>query len=178
MSRNGDWMQTYLGLKFWPVDPRPEEVSIVDIAHALACQCRYGGHSSEFYSVAQHSLIVSHIVPAEHAKWGLLHDAAEAYLVDLPRPIKRFSALGNQYKHIEERLMACICQRFGLEIDEPSSVKEADNIALMTEKRDLMPNSPDKWAETAEPLEAIISPMSWVQAKRAFLERFGELGIN
>lgn len=87
-ERKGDWIQTYTGRQFWPLDPKPEEVCIEDIAHALSQQCRYAGHTIRFYSVAQHSVEIALRVPRAAALWGLLHDAAEAYLVDLPRPVK------------------------------------------------------------------------------------------
>src|ERR1039457_118422 len=80
---------TFSGLRFWPLDPNPEKILIDDIAHALAHQCRFGGHASRFYSVAEHSVHVSRLCPPEDALWGLLHDASEAYLVDLPRPLKQ-----------------------------------------------------------------------------------------
>ena len=79
-ERRGDWIQTYLGIQFWPLDPRPEEVMLFDIAHSLSNMCRFTGHCREFYSVAQHSVIVSQNVPREDAAWGLLHDASEAYM--------------------------------------------------------------------------------------------------
>ena len=85
MKRKGDWMQTHSGIQFWPLDPRPEDILIEDIAHALSNQCRFAGHCCFHYSVAQHSVLVSENVPAQDAMWGLLHDAGEAYLVDLPR---------------------------------------------------------------------------------------------
>lgn len=66
--RHGDWMQTYSGRKFWPVDPRPEEVFIEDIAHALSMICRFGGHSLVFYSVAQHSVLVARNLKREHKR--------------------------------------------------------------------------------------------------------------
>ena len=88
-ARKGDWIQTFTGRAFYVLDPRPEDVDIEDIAHALSMQCRFAGHCREFYSVAQHSVTASWLVPPEDALWGLLHDAAEAYVVDLPRPIKR-----------------------------------------------------------------------------------------
>lgn len=169
-------MQTYTGIQFWPIDPRIEEVRIVDIAHSLSNQCRYAGHCSSFYSVAQHSIMVSNIVPPEDAMWGLLHDAAEAYLVDLPRPIKRYSTLGDYYRKVEFRLMLTIIDRFHLSSFEPDSVKLADNIALMTEMRDLMPNPPAKRREDADPLEDIIVPLSPVVCKELFLRRFKEVG--
>jgi len=177
MERNGDWMQTFTGRQFWPVDPRPEEVSIVDIAHALAHQCRYAGHCKSFYSVAQHSVIVSRTCDPRDALWGLLHDAAEAYLVDLPRPVKRFSDLGAHYRDLEARLVRVICERFGLSVVEPPSVKHADDVALVTEMRDLMAPPPVVWREArnTEPLGMTIYPHSPEVAKREFLDRFEEL---
>ena len=177
MERNGDWMQTFTGRQFWPIDPRPDEISIVDIAHALANQCRYAGHCKAFYSVAQHSVIVSHACDFDDALWGLLHDAAEAYLVDLPRPIKRFSELGAHYRDVEAALMRVICERFKLSLPEPVSVKKADNVVLVTEMRDLMAQPPEKWKESwsNEPLKTKIYPLSPEVAKREFLDRFEEL---
>ena len=175
MSRDGDWMQTFTGKQFWPMDPRVDEVCIADIAHALSMQCRYAGHCTEFYSVAEHSVRVSWIVPAPCAMWGLLHDASEAYLVDLPRPIKRYSALGDRYREIEERLMLVIAARFGLGDQEPSEVKDADDVMLMTEKRDLMPNSPAKWRETSEPLASVILPWAPAIAEQRFMHRYEHL---
>lgn len=176
-ARLGDWLQTFTGVQFWPLDPRPDEISLLDIAHSLSNQCRFSGHVTKFYSVAQHSVLVAEIVPPEDAAWALLHDATEAYLVDLPRPIKRYSKLGDEYREIEKRLMRCICERFGLQIYEPQSVKVADDILLMTEKRDLMPNSPQKWRETSEPLSRIIQPWKPAKAKQRFLETAEALGL-
>ena len=177
MKRIGGWMQTYTGRQFWPIDPRADEICIADIAHALANQCRFAGHCLSFYSVAQHSLIVSCICDPEDALWGLLHDAAEAYLVDLPRPIKRFSDLGARYREVESALMAIVCKRFGLPVHEPESIKKADNVAVVTEMRDLMSRPPALWAEArnSDPLAAIILPLSPKDAEMEFLRRFAEL---
>lgn len=177
-ARIGDWMQTYIGVQFWPLDPRPVDINLFDIAHALSNQCRFAGHVTEFYSVAQHSVLVAGIVPSEHAAWALLHDAAEAYLVDLPRPIKRYSTIGTEYREVESRLMAAICKRFGLPVEEPAEVKAADDIALMTEKRDLMPNCPAKWREDVEPLLERIQCWGPSRSEAMFLARARELGLN
>ena len=175
-QRIGDWMQTYTGVQFWPLDPHLEDIRIEDIAHSLSMQCRYAGHTKDFYSVAQHSVLVSQIVPPEDALWGLMHDAAEAYLVDLPRPLKRHNRMGELYCEIEDRLMVKICQRFHLPPTPPDSVKVADNIVLMTEKRDLMCKSPSQWRESAEPMvESIKWQYPWA-AENCFLYRFKELG--
>ncbi len=99
-KRKGDWMQTCSGLKIWPMDPRPEEICLNDIAHALSMICRFSGHTKKFYSVAEHSVFVSHHVKSENAIYGLLHDSSEAYISDIIRPVKVFVP---EYKKIENR---------------------------------------------------------------------------
>ena len=99
-ERKGDWMQIFTGKKFWPLDPKSEEVDIKDIAHSLAFQCRFNGHSNYFYSIAQHSVIVSKIVSKDQAFAALLHDAAETYIGDMVSPLKRFMP---EFKEIENK---------------------------------------------------------------------------
>src|SRR5271165_7548492 len=89
-NRKGDWIQTYTGRVMYPLDPRPEEINIIDIAHALSNLCRFTGHVRTFYSVAEHSVRVSQHCDPKDALWGLLHDASEAYLADMSRPMKRY----------------------------------------------------------------------------------------
>lgn len=175
--RQGDWIQTHSGRAMHPLDPRVEEIDIFDIAHSLALQCRYTGHVKNFYSVGEHSVRVSHIVPPEYAMWGLLHDASEAYLTDMSRPVKRSSVLGAEYVKVEKRLMEVICEKFNLTLPEPPEVKKADNILLMTEKRDLLANGNclPKWQETEEPLVETIIPWSWQIAEQAFINRYFDL---
>lgn len=174
-SRKGDWIQTFSGVCFYPLDARTEEIRIGDIAHALSLQCRFAGHCRCFYSVAEHSVRVSCAVPPADALWGLLHDAAEAYLVDLPRPLKRFCEMGRLYSEIEDALMAQVAERFGLNLPVPPSVKHFDTVLLMTEKRDLMCAEPKPWEGTAEPLPKKIKPWSSMKAERVFMERYAEV---
>lgn len=176
-SRSGDWIQTFSGIQFWPLDPSSEEILIEDIAHALSLQCRYAGHVNRFYSVAEHSWRVSKVCEPENALWGLLHDASEAYLVDLPRPIKRFTTLGEEYRRIECRLMSVICDRFNLPQQEPRDVKRSDDFMLHWEARDLMGAHPGPWAGEGEFLlpNGTLVPMAPRVSELAFLRRFDEL---
>lgn len=140
-ERQGDFMQTATGRKFWPMDPRASEVFIEDIAHSLALQCRYAGHCLQFYSVAEHSVLIARHLAAKHAPevalWGLLHDASEAYLVDVPRPVKPYLT---GYKVAEARVMEVVCQRFGLApFDMPAEVHEADKRVIADELVNMVP---------------------------------------
>lgn len=170
-NRKGDWFQTYTGIKFYPYDPRPEEVFIEDIAHHLSLQCRFYGACREFYSVGQHSILVSSIVSRENALWGLLHDATEAYLGDMIRPVK----LGMpQYREVEQLVMKAIADRYELEMPEPDEVKGADRILLYTERRDLL-KIQRVWSENIVLLKEVIIPWQPKLAKASFLYAFSEL---
>lgn len=189
-GRIGDWEQTYTGRKWYPLDPRPEDVALIDIAHPLANQCRFGGHCAKFYSVAEHSVRVSRVVERVYlglqpqsthtarllALWGLLHDAAEAYLLDFVRPMKRQSELGAEYRRVEAMNMAVICLHFGLPREQPELVDTTDNVLLATEKRDLMAPEPEPWAPLPLPLPEVIVPWTPEYAEQAFLQRFAALG--
>ena len=173
-SRIGGWLQTATGGQFWPMDPRPEEVQLDDIAHALSHLCRFAGHCREFYSVAQHSVLVSQYVPRAHAFQALLHDAAEAYLVDLPRPLKLELP---DYRNLEKRVQAAIYQRFHLPAEEPPCIKAADDRVLGQEHRDLMAVTPFDWSrlDRLEPLPVRVQPQSPRRAYGGFLLRFASL---
>lgn len=172
-TRTTDWIETFSGKRFFPLEPRPEDVCIEDIAHALSMQCRFGGHTRHFHSVAYHSLIVSFHCKQENALWGLLHDAAEAYLVDVPRPVK-YSVEMEGYRAAEVAIMACVCQKFDLPLVEPADVHEADNAVLLAEKRDLMGKL--AWAgTTAKPIPNRILLVEPFLAKEYFLKRYKEL---
>lgn len=168
-----DWITTYSGHPFFPLEPDPSHVRIADIAHALANLCRFAGHTRRFYSVAQHSVIVSGLCDQKDAMWGLLHDASEAYLCDITRPVKHQAGLAG-YRLIEAGVQAAICTKFGLSIEEPPIVKAADTLVLRTEQRDLMA-MPDGWLPR-ETLPYTIRPQTPSEAERAFKLRFFELG--
>lgn len=173
---NAAWIQTHSGRRFNPINPNPDAIVIQDIAHALSMQCRFSGHCREFYSVAQHSVLVSHICNEEDALWGLLHDASEAYLVDVPRPIKR-SGKFQAYIDIENVMQEAICRRFALPFQEPPSVKRADTKLLSTEARDLMSPLHSDWQQPVEPLPFKIETWDHNKAKDMFMKRFFELTV-
>lgn len=176
MNRYGGWMQTASGKAFWPLDPREDEIDIDDIAHALAMQCRYAGHCKRFYSVAQHSVLVAQSMPTKAlARSALLHDATEAYLVDVPRPVKPFLT---EYKAIEEKLYAFIARRFGVPEIIPDEVTEADNRILHDEMQQLMRPPPIPWSLSGEPLGVEIQALPPNGAYIAFLEMTAKLGLK
>jgi uncharacterized protein len=140
-----DFIVTYTGKRFYPLAPDLDDICIEDVAHALSMQCRFTGHVSDFYSVADHCLWVSVIAAElghpEDALWGLLHDASEAYLHDIASPIKRQDAFA-LYRGAESTLEDLIFAKFGLHGPRPPSVKWADKIMVTTEAQHLMPHLP------------------------------------
>jgi len=168
-----DWIQTFGGGTFHPVAPREEEVDLRDIAHSLSLLCRFNGHCLRFYSVAEHSVRVSRLLPPGLRLWGLLHDAGEAYLTDLPRPVKGQMP---RFREIEDGILEVIARVFGLSWPMPPEVHAADNTMLATEARDLMAPHPADWGLGVAPLPArITSPLGPEDAERLFLETFREI---
>lgn len=172
-----NWMQTHSGLQFTPFDPQPEQICLEDIAHALAFNCRYNGHSKKFYSVAEHSVYVSYIVSEEDALWGLLHDAAEAYISDLPKPFK--DGIAEHIDPHEEKILWAIAEKFGLEELYPPSVKKADWAVLVAERTQVMEHQEHIWDSVVnfpdDPPEIEIEFWPPHVAKQRFIGRFLEL---
>lgn len=176
MSKDNRWIQTYTGKQFWPLSPRWEDVDLLDIAHALAMKCRFTGHCDQFYSVAQHSVLVSQNVPFAQAKQALLHDAGEAYLPDVSRPIKG-SLRG--FAELEDEVLLAVGRRFNLDNLMTKEIKDADNLLLVTEARDVMGKPPIPWDFPAiKPLPTVIKPLPPKQAKDLFLRRAKEIGLT
>lgn len=168
-------IQTHAGHYFDFLEPSKSVLSIETIAHALSNLCRFTGHTRWFYSVAQHSVLVSYALPPELALQGLLHDIAESVLGDVSSPLK---ALLRDYKVIERRVERELFPRFGLPMKLHPMVKRADLVLLATERRDLMPPPGDgSWSIIADvpPLRHIISPVGPEEAKAMFLGRYLEL---
>jgi len=176
----GPYLQTVSGRWVNPFDPDPEQLDAGDIARALANQCRFGGHSRVFYSVAQHSVIVSELVErrggdAEDAFAALMHDATEAYLGDMPHPLKHRSPLGAAFRAAEEQLERAIRDRFRIR-PNMAEIKRADRALLATERRAF---SAETWhwpeLEGVEPLELELTAWLPDEAAQAFAKRYAEL---
>ena len=155
-----DCIRTVSGKYVNVFNPKPEMFCIEDIAHALSMQPRFGGHLPVFYSVAQHSILVSISCPKDDQLSGLMHDASEAYLMDIPRPIK--GRLSN-YKEIEHGLMVMLSDIFKFEYPLPESVKRADELMLNREWHEIMLE------------DAYCEPMGHRTAKERFLETYNRL---
>lgn len=178
LARQGDFMQVFPARKFWTMDPRASEVTLEAIATSLAHQCRYAGHMSVdlHYSVAEHSVHIARWILKEtgNVEWalcGLMHDASEAYLVDVPRPIKGSLP---QYRAIESKVMAVICERFKLPLKMPDIVKEADDRIIADEVHAIM--EPMEWhAGHADGLGVAIKCWERKEAREEFLATFWAL---
>lgn len=191
MNTRKDWIQTYTGKKFFPLAPKAEDLNIRDQARALSMFCRYCGHVSKFYSVAEHSVRVSRELELRGAPlWiqqqGLVHDNTEAYLGDVTRPLKHQPAM-KMYRKAEERLQRMIFAWLGLPVDESKAVKLIDTEILGTEVAVLKQPVHPEWKLTtstgglAEPWKHVrpddIGWMPWVaelQYKKRFFELFGQ----
>ena len=168
----GHWMQTFTGRQFFPMEPRPEEIDRLDIAHALSMIARYNGHAKHFYSVAEHCVHLSYLVPTEHALWALLHDATEAYVGDMIRPLK---AHMKAYCAAEDRVMLAIAEHFDMDQIMPEEVKRADTRILLDERAALFDTWAGDWRVEGEPFGIAIHAWSPAEAKQRYLNRLAEL---
>lgn len=187
-GRKGSWMHTSLGGKFFPADPRPSEVFISDIANGLAQCVRYAGQGrvDRFYSVAEHSVILARhfmrtdALNPELAFVALLHDAAEAYLTDLPRAVKEAQMeLGGGYSTVERAVQDCIWIHYNLMGASErchEAVKDADRRIIRHEKDAIM-RHPQQWAADALPPLPNVNIFCWAPAtaKRQFLLTYEDI---
>lgn len=193
IKRIGDWIETYSGITFYPLDPRPDDIFINDIAHSLSLLCRFNGHCRAFYSVGIHSILcameaATRELPVRTQLKALLHDSSEAYLADIPKPIKPYLT---GYEKIEDHLQAMIYQQYGLDPsdkEEYKIIKDIDFHILRIEAELLMPSKGRMWAESMH-LESIdISRDTYnlfqglldtkpSEIKKAFLKNFYKLII-
>ena len=170
---------TFTGKMFSLIDPVIDDIDIRDIAHALAMQCRWTGHSKFHYSVAQHSYYCSFLGPAKNALDHLMHDASEAYLSDMSRPLKYYTNAGIAYQLIETVMQNAIGRRFNLK-RQPASVHIADNQMLFAERDQLMSGTLvwDKSLTIHKDFGTAatkIKQWSPEHAEKMFLKRFHEL---
>ena len=181
MIKPKPFIETYTGKKFYFTDPEPDMIDIRDIAHSLSLQCWFMGHVETFYSVAEHSVAVSCIVDTENALAALLHDAAEAYLSDIPRPIKKLLPL---YQELEDSILNAIFYKFGLgqDIDYNSSyyqdIKDADNTQLKTEAKYLLSSQGKDWIgdyPTKGRKGKVPNCLAPIHAEALFLRSFEEI---
>ena len=169
------YIQTLSGKHINYLDIHHEDIVIEDIATALSHICRFAGHLPEFYSVAQHSVLVSQLVPAEFALEALLHDAAEAYVQDIPAPLKRILP---DYRRVEAYVDGVIREKFELPAHQHPTVKYADLIMLGTERRDLDIDDGTVWPVLVgiPPTDLFtVIPLRPEQAYSLFIARFNEL---
>ncbi|MDH2399207.1 hypothetical protein ABIB85_007490 [Bradyrhizobium sp. JR1.5] len=153
--------------------PHASPFTIEDIAHGLAHICRYSGQCNGFYSVAEHSLLVSETATGFELE-ALMHDAAEAFLGDITRPLKQMLP---EYKRIEGEVERAIFSRFGIQTPIPREVKQADLRVLAAEQRQIMPRGTDDWlrGQDVVPAPIVVRNLPPVEAKRAWLERYEAL---
>lgn len=165
-----NYIMSTTGVKFDVFSYHIDDINIADIAHALSNMCRFAGHVKKFYSVAQHCILVS--LHSSDPRYGLLHDASEAYLVDIPAPIKK-SAAFVEYRKLEHILQNDIYKRFGLDAkEEPADVHVADQRVCATEIQQLLTHS---FPFPHEPYAMEIIAMSPKEAEIAFIQRFNQL---
>jgi 5'-deoxynucleotidase YfbR-like HD superfamily hydrolase len=172
----GPTIGTKSGYYFNLLEPETSIITIEDIVSGLSKCCRFAGQCDDFYSVAQHCVLASYIVPAELAMAALFHDASEAYTGDISKPLK--NELGEVFRRIEQRIEAAIFSRFGLTYPMHPSIKVADRILLATEQRDLMVKlRDDEWAaiKGVKPVGAKIYPLEHRAAAELWLARYREL---
>ena len=175
IPRHANWIMTSSGRALDPFAPDPAQIALDDIAHHLSHVCRFAGAVSVHYSVAQHSVLVAQEMPL-YARFALLHDAAEAYIGDVPRPLKRHQTFA-AYRDVEAHLQAVIYRKFGI-VPEPDGIVElahVDRRMLRTEQRDLMPAElPGEGRDDAEPYLYHVVPWTPQEACSRFEQAWEE----
>lgn len=174
-KRIGDWIETSEGISFYPFDPRQSEINILDIAHSLSMQCRFAGHCIQFYSIAEHCCHIHDRCSSTSAFYGLMHDASEAYLLDIPRPIKN-NLVG--YKEQEKIVMDMIIDKYEIPYSDfiKDEVKWFDNAILFKEAEQNMKNGARDWLgydpSLTEQIDLTLEYWNPKRAKEEFLDRF------
>jgi len=172
-DKRGSFVTTYSGSKFFIDQCNIEDIKMEDIAHALSMNCRFNGHLKKFYSVAEHSILVSRLVPKKYALEGLLHDITEAFLPDMPRP---FKSMINGFAEYENKLHQKIAECYNLLYPLPDEVKYIDKNIVRDEAEVLYKEVPD-WVEFYDNVcpHWKIYGFTPYNAKRYFLARYEDL---
>lgn len=175
-ARPDAWIETYTGVRFSLSAPQPEDVCVEDVAHSLAYQCRYNGHIREFYSVAEHSCHVHDLLVREGhrdqvAFSGLMHDATEAYVGDLPAPLK---SILPDYKRVEYLVWDAVTVAFGMQLTLPVRVRELDRLMVLAEKKRLKFDSDHDWGIDGDVPDVHIECWGPQEAKTQFALRFAK----
>jgi len=170
--KDTNYIETFTGKKFWPLNPIIEDIDIIDIGHALSNKCRYTGHTKKFYSVAQHSVLVSQHVPHHWALEALLHDACEAYLPDLAYPLR--GSFGG-FAEAEEKVHEAIAERFNLIFPWPREVKLIDRQITRDEAWTLMYSQGREWPGSTSRIGIHIDSWHPEDAEFRFRERYAFL---
>lgn len=167
------YIETYSGKKIDFFEPRADQIDIADIARGLSRLPRFAGQTKTFYSVALHSVNVAGILPEKYKLQGLMHDAAEAYIGDLPTPFKRNIP---EFAELEKRIWTAICERFGIALELAPLVKTADATMLVSE-RDLLKPAVTDWGAYEENLRVYVQHRSSEPdyGFKLFLEEFQRL---
>lgn len=175
MTQTKSSISTYSGRFFDILKPEEYEYDINEIAHALSNLCRYTGHTNGFYSVAEHSVLVSRLVPDDLALCGLLHDASECFLGDVSSPLKQ---LLPEYRSIENRVEKAIANYFGIPFPYPPEIKEADKRMYWQERQDVANNGiRDRlWHQDKRATRRVEARgMAPHMARRMFLSRYNQI---
>lgn len=173
------WFESRWGKRCDLVEPEPDMILVSDIAHSLSNLCRFNGHCSKFYSVAEHCLRVAELMPGEQYIHGLLHDAHEAWTGDIIHPLKQILDRDGRLKDLENKVDSAIYRKLGFA--RPSEevrdmIKAADLTMLATERRDLMGPPAGQWPilEGIDPLPEVIRPMSSPRAKHEWMKALAD----
>jgi hypothetical protein len=174
-GRRGGWIQTYSGGRVWPMDLRTDDVRLQDVAHHLSMKARYAGACTDFLSVAQHAVELSRAVPGGPAVQyaALHHDDTEAFLPDIPSPVKPFIPGWRAIENSAER--AIVIGAFGVDPRHLQMVKPFDRRIIADEVRAVMEPSEHPWRTRPIPLGLDISPWGPARAEQAYLDRHFEL---
>lgn len=175
------WIETVSGVRFEFQDPKPEQIKVHDIAHALSNNCRFVGQCRKFYSVAEHSWHIARMLegtPLEVQLAGLLHDASEAYITDVASPVKQFMP---EYRKMEDVIMLAVAKKYNFEYPLHPAVKQCDLMALSIEAHHLLLSKGNDWEMWQEikrpPIIDAYRPIGMAPevARQVFLDKFFEL---